>query len=73
VTAIQRGKIGKVCGIIPFEKRSEASMGTKDHMGDFEYYNDLQKKVKGLQFLDDVIYLCDSSVPDAANANTNIE
>ena len=72
LTTIQRGMIGKVCGIIPFDKRSEASMGTKDHMGDFNYYNDLQNKVKGLHFLDDVIYLCDSSVPDAANGNIKI-
>jgi hypothetical protein len=70
VTTIQRFMIGKVCGIIPFDKRSEGSMGTKDHTGDFEYYNELQKNVKGVQFLDDIIYLCDHSVPDAANANT---
>lgn len=72
VTTIKRDMIGKVCGIIPFDKRSEASMGTKDHSGDFEYYDDLQKKVKGVQFLDDVIYLCDSSVPDAADGNIKL-
>ena len=69
ITTIERGKIGKVCGIIPFDKRSEASMGTKDRMGDFDYYDALQKKVKGVQFLDDVIYLCDSSTMNALNGN----
>lgn len=72
VSTIQIRKIGKVCGIIPFDKRSEASMGTKDHTGDFEYYDALQKKVKGVQFLDDVIYLCDNSVPDATNGNIRV-
>jgi hypothetical protein len=72
ISTIQVRFIGKVCGIIPFDKRSEASMGTKDHRGDFEYYDALQKKVKGVEFLDDVIYLCDNTVPDAANANIKL-
>ena len=69
VSTIQIRKIGKVCGIIPFDKRSEASMGTKDHTGDFEYYDALQKKVKGVQFLDDIIYLCNNTTENAVNAN----
>jgi len=69
MTTMERNKIGKVNGIIPFDKRSEAPMGTKDHSGDFDYYDELQKKVKGVQFLDDIIYLCDSSVPDARHPN----
>jgi len=71
MTSIQRNMIGKASGIIPFDKRSEASMGTMGHTGDFDYYDALQKKVKGVEFLEDVIYLCDNSVPDAANANAN--
>jgi hypothetical protein len=53
MTTIEEGMIGKVCGIIPFDKRSEASMGTKDHMGDFEYYDALQKKVKARRLFGD--------------------
>lgn len=71
VSSIEVDKIGKVSGIVPFDKRSEAPMGTTDYKGDFEYYNDLQNKVKGLKFLDDIIYLCDNSVPDPRNANIN--
>jgi hypothetical protein len=44
-------------------------MGTKDHTGDFEYYDALQKKVKGVQFLDDIIYICDNTTDNAVNGN----
>lgn len=71
-SSIEINHIGKVCGIIPFDKRSEASMGATTRTGDFDYYNVLQHKVKGVQFLDHIIYLCDNTTPNPLNSNKNL-
>ena len=68
---IEVDKIGKVNGIIPFKKRAEALIGTTSYTGDFEYYRDLQKKVKGVEFLDDIIYLVNET-KNAKNGNINV-
>jgi GR25 family glycosyltransferase involved in LPS biosynthesis len=49
------GNIGSVNGIIPFNDASKASWGIMKG-GDYIYYNDLQNKVKGVQYLPDIIY-----------------
>jgi len=56
----QNGKIlmndiGTPCGITPFDKAG-ASKWENNYGGDFKYYNGLQTHVKGVVFLDDVIY-----------------
>jgi hypothetical protein len=49
------GDIGTPNGIIPFHSAGKAEWAIP-HGGDFEYYNALQTKVKGVVFLDLVIY-----------------
>ena len=52
---IRCGNIGTPNGIIPFNDASKASWGNM-RCGDFIYYNDLQNKVKGVEFLPYIIY-----------------
>lgn len=52
---IVQDDIGTPNGIIPFKRAGAAKWGLL-HGGDFEYYNALQSKVKGVKFLPDIIY-----------------
>ena len=63
------GKIGKPCGIIPFKDRAKSKLGETGYAGDLEYYHDLKTKVKGLAFLEDIIY----EVEPQGNVNGNVE
>jgi hypothetical protein len=47
--------IGKVNGIIPFRDISKSSWGYH-YLGDFDYYDKLQHKVKDVVFLDTIFY-----------------
>jgi len=67
--AIEGGKIAKVNGIIPFKERASAKMGETGYAGDFEYYNVLKDKVKGVEFLDDIIYHA-TPLPDISDGNS---
>jgi len=71
-TTIEGGKIGKVNGIIPFKNRASAKMGETGYAGDFEYYEALKDKVKGVEFLDDIIYEV-TPLPNSSNGNLNLE
>jgi hypothetical protein len=52
---IVQDDIGTPNGIIPFKSAGNAEWAL-NYGGDFNYYNDLQKKVKSIVFLDDIIY-----------------
>ena len=67
-TTIDLGHISKQCGIIPFKDKDKSKIALIRE-GDFDYYNELKDKVKGLIFLDDIIY----EVTPAANANGNMK
>jgi len=47
--------IGTPNGIIPFDSANKAKWDLRQG-GDFNYYNELQTKVKSVVFLDDIIY-----------------
>jgi hypothetical protein len=47
--------IGTPNGIIPFDSANKANWDLRQG-GDFNYYNELQTKVKSVVFLDDIIY-----------------
>ena len=47
--------IGTPNGIIPFYLAGKAEWGLR-YGGDFDYYNALQKEVKNVVFLDEIIY-----------------
>jgi hypothetical protein len=47
--------IGTPNGVIPFASAGKVNWGMR-YGGDFDYYNALQHKVKGVKFLPDVIY-----------------
>ncbi len=67
-TTIEGGKIGKVNGIIPFKDKATVKMGETGYAGDLEYYLALKEKVKGIEFLDDVIYEV-TPLPNSSNGN----
>lgn len=67
-TTIEGGKIGKVNGIIPFKDKASVKMGETGYAGDLEYYVALKDKVKGVEFLDDVIYEV-TPLPNSSNGN----
>jgi hypothetical protein len=48
-------EISKQCGIIPFDKRTLSKMGERRN-GDFDYYDNIQDKVKDVVYLNKVIY-----------------
>ena len=52
---IRLGNIGTPCGIIPVNDVAKAKWGLC-YGGDFDYYNELQHKVKKLEHLPDIIY-----------------
>jgi len=52
---IRVGNIGTPNGIIPVKDVAKARWGLR-HAGDFDYYNELQKKVDRLEHLPDIIY-----------------
>ena len=52
---IVQDDIGTPNGIIPFHSAGKAEWALR-YGGDFNYYNDLQKEVKGVVFLDTIIY-----------------
>jgi hypothetical protein len=52
---IAEDDIGTPNGIIPFRAAGTVKWGLR-HRGDFDYYNALQTKVKGVKFLPDIIY-----------------
>jgi hypothetical protein len=54
-TRMWAGNIGSPNGIIPFNDAAKASWGIM-RGGDCIYYNDLQNKVKEVQYLPDIIY-----------------
>ena len=53
---IIQNDIGTPCGIIPFDM---ANKSTWEHRygGDFDYYNNIQKHIDNIQFLDLIIYI----------------
>jgi hypothetical protein len=48
--------IGTPCGIIPFDIANKSTWELK-HGGDFDYYNNLQKYINKIDFLDLLIYI----------------
>lgn len=52
---IVKDDIGTPCGIIPFEIARHSSWGLR-YGGDFDYYDNLQKYIKNIKFLNLVIY-----------------
>jgi hypothetical protein len=52
---IAHGSIGTPCGIVPFDVVGKSQWGHR-HGGDFDYFNGLQDKVSGVEYLSDVIY-----------------
>jgi hypothetical protein len=75
-TQIETDNIGKPNGIIPFKDADKSEFGYKKngnnkyYKGDFDYYNNLKDKVKGIVFLDTIIYTVGSDQGNAANGNT---
>ena len=55
-TSIAFGNIGTPNGIIPFKDAFKSKWGMR-YGGDFDYYNDLQSKVKCVEHIDSIIYL----------------
>jgi len=53
---IIKNDIGTPCGIIPFDIANKSTWELK-HGGDFDYYNNLQKHIDNIQFLDLIIYI----------------
>lgn len=68
-TTIDLGYISKQCGIIPFKDKNKSKLGETGYTGDFDYYKDLKDKVKGLIFLDDIIY----EITPEVNANGDVK
>jgi hypothetical protein len=52
---VEQDKIGTPCGIIPFEKATMA-LWKERYGGDFDYYQELQRHVANIIFLDYIIY-----------------
>jgi glycosyl transferase family 25 len=52
---IMMANIGTPNGIIPFADVDKAKWGLR-YGGDFDYYNDLQHKVKRIEYIDNIIY-----------------
>ena len=53
--SIEDGNIGTPCGIVPFKSSHLAQWGS-EYGGDGEYYGKLKNHVKGVVFLDEIIY-----------------
>ena len=53
---IIKDDIGTPCGIIPFNMANKSTWELK-HGGDFDYYNNLQRYINKIEFLDLIIYI----------------
>jgi len=69
--AIEKKNIGTPNGIIPYDLVGKAEWLPK-YGGDFDYYSQLSKVAKRVEFLEDVIYTVLSDVEEKPNFNTYV-
>ena len=71
-TMLIRNNVGKPNGIIPFKEAGKVAFGT-GRTSDYEYYRDLQAKVKSVVFFDDITYTVGEYIGNVNDGDINIK